>query len=138
MGYSQFVTLRLRSENLTLGIREAKLEHGKFYETGDKDKELDPSAIKAIRINTGAWHNVNACGKDSAAVGTEGFIELVDTDNDRVLGKYRWDCPYWSSANTSAFEWADERLTAHYYFKLEPGNVDSGPIGNAYLVLVKL
>jgi len=137
MGYNQYVELRLRSENLRLGVEEAKLDCGKFYETGDKDKEVSSAEIDKITVNNGKWSMINSCGRHSAMKGTEGSITIKDLDTQVVLGKYKWDCPYWSSGNTSQFTWDNEELKAFYYIQLDPGTLSSGPIGKAFLLIVK-
>lgn len=141
MGYNQYVNIRLRAENLTLGIKTAKIFSGKFYKSGNKDDDISSSDIELITTESGSLNMINACGRYAAMKGTEGYLEIIDIENERVLGKYSWDCPYWSSANKS--KWEDHKedkdgdLQARYTIKLYGGKAKGDPIGEVTLIIIK-
>lgn len=141
MGYDQYVQIRLRAENFKLEIQEAKLACGKFYATSNKDKEIASSEIKKISVDTGQKAEINACGRYAARKGTEGYIQIMDSENERVLGKYKWDCPYWASKNSSKWEidpgFLEKEFKENYQVKFIPGKAKGGPIGDVTLLIIK-
>lgn len=153
MGYNQYVNIRLRAENLKIGIKTAKITSGKFYKTDKKDDEISSSDIELITIESGSSNMINACGRYAARKGTEGYLEIMDIENERILGKYSWDCPFWSSENTSKWEnhkddkdhkdekdhknYKDSDLKDCYTIKLYGGKKKGGPIGEVTLIIIK-
>lgn len=142
MGYNQYVNILLRAENFKIKIMDAKLNCGKFYQSGNKDKELSATDIKNIEIEAGIKPDtINSCGRDGASKGTEGLITILDAENDRILGTYKWDCPFWKSKNTSKWQrdknFPQEDFDANYQVFLNPGKKSGGPIGKVELVIIK-
>lgn len=134
MGYAQWIEVKIVSENTTLEIKSASLDWGKFYEYGDKNKEISTENINKITIDSGKIARICACGRDGAAAGTEGKFELYD--GKTKIGEFKWDCPYNKKSNT--FSWSQAEKTPSYRTDREGGNTDSGAIGNVTLTCIKI
>ena len=68
---------------------------------GDTGKNLSTDDFQNRIIRSKDALKLNACGKDFSPSGTTGTFTLVDpSDNDRVIRKFEWDCPFGSSENT--------------------------------------
>ncbi|KAI1754387.1 Asp-hemolysin [Xylaria castorea] len=97
--YAQWVDIVVQNAFLSgsIQIKNASLDWGKFYEGGDKDNEISTSDVDKIVIQAGDEAHIYACGRESAASGTEGSIDLY-TDSTFICTIY-WDCPWGSKYN---------------------------------------
>ena len=135
MAYSQWIVVKIASENMTLKVQKAQLDWGKFYKKDDKDDEISTENINKITIASGKTDYVCSCGRSGSATGTEGSFQLYD--GDTKIGEFSWDCPYWSKTNS--FKWTQEEATKKTYStNMEGGNKDSGAIGNVSITCVKI
>ncbi|WP_281233933.1 aegerolysin family protein [Flavobacterium gelatinilyticum] len=134
MGYAQWIEIKIVSENMTVQVKNTKRDYGKFYEYGDKNKELSIAAINSIKIESGTSKRICACGRSGAATGTEGSFELYD--GDTKIGKFYWDCPFWKSSNE--ISWTQSASETSYKTDKEGGNKSSGAIGNVTITCIKL
>lgn len=138
MAENQYVRIRLCAENLMLGINTAQLSSGKFHEPENKSKEIESAEIESTILNSGEQKFICACGRSSAAVGTSGFIELIDKENEKILGKYIWASP-WSGKNISKWEYPDSKesdIKDYYTIFCDP-ETPKGPLGNINLIIIK-
>lgn len=135
MAYSQWIDVKIVSENMTMNVKEAKLDWGKFYKQGDKDKEISTADINKIAVESGKDARICSCGRSGSATGTEGSFELYD--GEIKIGKFYWDCPWWKKDNS--FSWTQEESTkSSYSTNMEGGNTDSGAIGNVTITCIKI
>jgi hypothetical protein len=135
MAYSQWIEVKIVSENMTLHVKNASLSWGKFYEAGDKDKEISTDDINKITVESGKTAFICSCGRSGSSTGTEGSFELYD--GETKIGKFDWDCPY--NKKTNSFNWnADKDNEKFYFTNREGGNKDSGAIGNVTITCIKL
>lgn len=128
--YSQWVAVTLCSEGATIYIKNAKHAYGKFYKSGDKDTEIEPSTINTYSVKSGEHVYVNACGRSGAAMGTGGSFEVWD--NSGLICTYYWDCPHGSAANKSYFEISNNAYNVDFV----SGHLDKGAIGEVGLVVI--
>lgn len=133
MAYAQWVSIQISAKNVNLTIKETTLNWGKFYACPDKDQEVSIETINGTLITENTSATICACGRSDAASGTEGSIKIYD--GDILVGTYYWDCPWGSKTNTS--RWTSSG-NDNYITELQPGNLDSGAIGNAVIRCVKL
>ncbi|MFH7015703.1 aegerolysin family protein [Flavobacterium sp. FlaQc-47] len=135
MAYSQWIEVKIVSENMTLSVKNASLSWGKFYEAGDKDKEISTDDINKITVASGKTALICSCGRSGSATGTEGSFDLYN--GDTKIGKFYWDCPF--NKKTNSFNWTIEKdIEKHYNTDREGGNKDSGAIGNVIITCIKL
>lgn len=135
MAYAQWIEVKVVSEGMTLKVKSAKLDWGKFYEYGNKDKEISTDDINKISIESGKSSWICSCGRSDASSGTEGSFELYD--GDTKIGKFNWDCPWGKKKNS--FNWSQEESTkSSYSTSREGGNTDSGAIGTVTITCIKL
>lgn len=122
--YAQWVSVHVKnlSPN-TLHIADARLNWGKFYADGDKDKELSSSVIDQVVIASDNAHDINSCGRSNSASGTEGQFHI--TDGKRNICTLHWDCP-WGGHNS--FE--VRNVNSEYVVTAGSWNYDIGAIGN--------
>lgn len=102
MAYAQWIQIDIKSLNFNGKIDNAKLMWGKFYEKGNKDKELKVSEINGQAINSGETYSVYSCGRSDSASGTEG--EFFVYDGNVKIAKLYWDCPWGNKTNTFLHE----------------------------------
>ncbi|SMP14427.1 aegerolysin family protein [Flavobacterium hercynium] len=135
MAYSQWVVVKIVSENMTLKVQNAKLDYGKFYKKDNKDHTISIADINKITIASGKIDYVCSCGRSGSSTGTEGRFELFE--GDTKIGEFGWDCPYWKKTNH--FNWTQVEATKKTYStNMEGGNKDSGAIGNITITCVKI
>ncbi|WP_281233264.1 aegerolysin family protein [Flavobacterium gelatinilyticum] len=134
MAYAQWIEVKIVSENMTLKVQNAKLSWGKFYEYGNKDKELSTSEINNITVDSGTSTRICSCGRSDASSGTEGSFDLYD--GDTKIGSFNWDCPWGKKKNS--FNWSQSASKDSYSTDREGGNTDSGAIGNVTITCVKI
>lgn len=133
MAYAQWVSIEIKSVGTTLSIKNAQHAWGKFFQCGDKDKEVSVDDINKITIPSGGVVSICACGRENASSGTEGSIDIYD--GDVLVGTYYWDCPWGSKRNISTWtpSGSDDHIT-----QVTGGNLDSGAIGNIYIKCVRI
>lgn len=135
MAYAQWIEVKVASENMTLKVKNASLDWGKFYESGNKDKEISKDDINKIEVASGKSAMICSCGRSDASSGTVGSFDLYD--GDTKIGKFNWNCPWGKKDNT--FEWKQEDATkSAYNTSREGGNTSSGAIGNVTITCIKL
>lgn len=132
MSYAQWVSVNISITAFTATIKNAVHPDGKFYESGNKDKEIQPSAIDNQSISAGNNSTINACGRSDAAVGTDGSFDIYD--GNTLVGSYSWSCPWGSKANTSTWSPHND----NYVGQQTGANLDSGALGNISLKIVKI
>ena len=120
--YSQWVKITITS-NAVLSIQKAEVSSGKFCNNSDPDFEIKPSEIDKIPISPSVPCVITATGKKGAPVGTEGSFEIWYGPSK--LGKYHWNCPYWSSTNQS--NWTDGQSYSSYKVRVSPSGDNEGP-----------
>lgn len=86
MAYAQWVTITIYPANFNATIKNAAHSWGKFYTNGNKDDEIQPSAIDGTVIPAGGSYTISACGREDAASGTEGSFDVYD--GDTKVGTY--------------------------------------------------
>lgn len=99
-----------------------QLSSGKFYRADNKDEELEPLDIDQIKIPPGGEVDVNSCGRENVASGTEGSFEVYK--NDDWVCSLAWDCPCGSKTNSFDSSFSDD-----YWITVGPWNTKSGAIG---------
>jgi hypothetical protein len=131
MGYGQWVSVTVTTNNFTVSIKNATLSWGKFYATDNKDVEISVDAINSIVIAPGNSATINSCGRENTWSGTEGSFDIYD--GQTLVGNYSWNCPHGSSTNTSTWKPSSDA----YIAQLTGGSLDSGPLGNVNLKATK-
>ncbi|MGH1517887.1 aegerolysin family protein [Chryseobacterium sp. JK1] len=134
MAYAQWIEVKIVSENMTLTVKNASLSWGKFYEQGNKDKEISTADINKITVESGKNASICSCGRSDASSGTEGSFELYN--GDTKIGKFNWDCPWGKKDNS--FNWNQDASKDSYFSSREGGNTNSGAIGNVTITCIKL
>ncbi|WP_295230648.1 aegerolysin family protein [uncultured Chryseobacterium sp.] len=134
MAYAQWIEVKIVSENMTLQVKNATLQWGKFYEEGDKDKEISTDDINKITVDSGKSKSICSCGRSDASSGTQGSFELYN--GDTKIGKFVWECPWGKKDNS--FSWTQDASDKSYYSNREGGNKNSGAIGNVTISCIKL
>ncbi|KAK9434833.1 Asp-hemolysin [Metarhizium brunneum] len=134
--YAQWVVLefinRMRSD---LVIKNAWLRWGKFHKDGDKDSEISTTDVNTISALPGKRCTVSSCGRESAASGTEGDLDLYD-GNTKICKVY-WDCP-WGSPTNKARILDYDPSTSNYAVVLGPYNTSGGALGRVDITVSKL
>jgi hypothetical protein len=137
MAYAQWVTITITPANVDVKLKNVAHSWGKFYKTGDKDTEIPVSDIEGTVIAQGSSFTVNACGREDAASGTEGTMDLFD--GDTKIGTYTWDCPWGTKSNSSTWSSSGPQPPHNKYVVQQSGaNLDSGALGNVTIQVVKL
>ncbi|MBI0551571.1 aegerolysin family protein [Pectobacterium parmentieri] len=124
--YAQWVEIDIFAENMDVIIKKVNLKWGKFYEQGNKDKEIKPDEINGYVIKSGKSYKIYSCGRENASSGTEGSISLYH--ENELLGKYYWDCPWGNKTNKDNL--SDVTKDPQYEISKEGGNYQSGALGN--------
>jgi hypothetical protein len=125
MAYAQWVSIAIKSDNCDITIKNAHLAWGKFYQCGDKDREISAESINGKVVSSGSTFTICACGRENSASGTEGSFDLYV--GDLHVGSYYWNCPWGSATNTST--WTKDN--GNFLVELDPaGNLNSGALGN--------
>ena len=133
MGHAQWIQVRVQAENMTIKIKSAGLNSGKFHKKDDKDSSLSINDINSIEIKPGKEDFISACGSSNAWNGTQGFFDV--RDGDFKVGRFEWDCPWDDSDNT--FRMVDITDNKSYSLTFSGGNRSSGAIGNITIVCIK-
>lgn len=134
MAYAQWIEVKVVSENMTLNVKNASLNWGKFFEQGNKDKEISTDDINKISIESGKSAWICSCGRSDASSGTEGSFDLYN--GSTKIGHFKWDCPWGKKSNS--FNWTQEASKDLYSTDREGGNTDAGAIGNVTITCIKL
>ena len=116
--YSQWVKITIISDSV-LNIMEATVSAGKFHKEHEQDANLTPEDINKIQISAGQNGIICASGASRAMKGTEGSFKIHQGEN--VVGKYSWDCPYWSSDNKSIWTDMQDPKNPLFYVHFSPG-----------------
>ena len=100
MAYAQWVEITIVGvPGETLHVRNAQHGWGKFYAAPNKDAELGVDAVNRLTVGPGPTPLVlGACGRSSAASGTQGSFDLYD-DAGRQAAHCEWDCPWGRDPN---------------------------------------
>ncbi|KAI9038245.1 aegerolysin type hemolysin [Aspergillus affinis] len=82
---NEYTEIRLenKAKSGTLKLVSISFEHGRMYQEGDRDKELNQSDVENHEINAGDFYVFRACGKKGAAVGVEATFKLRDKDTGK-------------------------------------------------------
>ncbi|ADB42080.1 aegerolysin family protein [Spirosoma linguale] len=134
MAYSEWVEIRIYSENMEIKIKNIKLNWGKFYEGPNQDIEITAPVLSDAVIKSGEKYTVWSCGRDGASSGTEGSFELYDGDTQ--VARFGWICP-WSGANSCSLI-PGEQENKLYKTARQWSGLTSGPLGTITLSCVKL
>lgn len=134
MAYAQWATFTI-STTVKLTVKNVTSNWGKFYRDGNKDAEISRSDIEGHNIEPGEAYTISTCGREHSASGTEGNFDLYD--GTKKVGNYYWDCPWGRKENISRWTPADPPLTSRYVTQVTGGNLDSGALGNVFIVCVK-
>lgn len=135
MAYAQWVTITIDAIDVTLSVKHATYQWGKFYQIPNKDDEVSIETINEMVIPAGGSNVIAACGRENASSGTEGSFELYD--GDTLIGEYYWDCPWGSKTNTSLWK-PNDTVLEQYVTQVTGANLDSGALGNLTIKCVKL
>ncbi|CCM04537.1 uncharacterized protein FIBRA_06718 [Fibroporia radiculosa] len=124
--YAQWVSMLIKNllGNASIKVQNANVSWGKFYEDGNKDREISAGKVNSIVIAPNFTATVAACGRANAASGTEGTIDLYD-GTTRICTLY-WNCPWGSKRN----DFEKRNVNSSYMVTIGPWNPDSGAIGN--------
>ncbi len=133
MAYAQWVVIKIHAIGTTLSIKNAEHPWGKFYEEGNKDKEIPLEKINKITIEGGNSVVISACGREDSPSGTGGKFDIYD--GKTKVGNYYWDCPWGLKINTSTWRPND---THNYVTQVTGANLDSGALGNIDIKCVKV
>lgn len=133
MAYAQWISVEIKSIGTTLSIKNAQHPWGKFYQCGDKDKEISVDDINKITITSGNVVSICACGRENASSGTEGSFDIYDGNVE--VGTFYWECPWGSKRNHVT--WTPSGSDDHIA-QVAGGNLDSGAIGNVSIKCVKI
>lgn len=132
MAYAQWINVVVEPINFQASIKNAHLAWGKFYQEGNKDKEISSDEINKITIASDGVGKIYSCGRSDSASGTEGSFDVFDGDTH--VGTFYWNCPWGSKSNT--FFWTS-MSNRNYITQVEGGNPDSGAIGRVELTIYK-
>jgi hypothetical protein len=133
MAYAQWATFVIQARGaLTITIRDAVLQWGKFYDCQNKDNEVMIDQINGKTASTGSEAKICTCGRESSPSGTEGSFDLFD--GQVHIGHLYWDCPWGSKTNTCLFTPASE----DYNTQVTGGSFDSGALGVLTIRCVKM
>jgi hypothetical protein len=67
----------------------------------DKDDGIPTSQIEGMKIGPGTIVRIDSCGREDAASGTEGDLEIwEDGAGGAKVGHFYWDCPWGTRSNT--------------------------------------
>lgn len=134
MIYNQWVKFNIYSKFCNIQIKHVVLKLGKFHEDGNRDKEISKFDIDNMIIkeeNTGA---ICACSRDDGEGIIEGYFEIYDADNNRVITEIYWECPNHKRENSFIITEPPED-----YIICEHGaNLYKGSLGNVYIKITKL
>lgn len=129
MAYGQWIQVILENaSNKALKTSKPYLQWGKFYDYPDKDKEVSTSSVNDQSIPAKDTFQFAACGRESAASGTEGQIDVMDGDK-RIFELY-WDCP-WSGSNQLY-----TRYVAKDWYPIVPSISSSGATGTVTIKII--
>lgn len=131
MAHAQWIAIKIVSENMTLTVRNATIKPGKFHRAENQNAVISPSDINGITIKSGEVGWIFSSGRDGAAEGTTGHIDLYH--GDIKVGRFKWDCPWLKKNSFNLAQVADEKI---YYTKMSGGS-RSGGIGVVTLILIK-
>ncbi|KAF9526819.1 aegerolysin type hemolysin [Crepidotus variabilis] len=134
--YAQWVTIDNGNNSpgtATLVIRKVSLSWGKFYEGGNKDREIHISSLEGKEIPAGGSFKIYSCGRENASSGTEGSYNLVEKNGGRLVRRVYWNCPLGTKTNTFTLSGANR----DWVIQQDGGNLDSGALGDIKLTMVK-
>lgn len=132
MAYAQWATFTVSTKGCSIVLKNVVHQWGKFYSPNNKDNEISESDLDGKVITDGNSFKFGACGRESAAAGTEGSFDIYD--GNTLVASYHWDCPWGSKTNHS-------NLTMHdsddYIVQVTGANIDSGALGNVFIKIGK-
>ena len=132
MAYAQWATFNVSTRGCDVVLKNVVHQWGKFYNPTNKDDEIPESEVDGKKIVQGNSYKFGACGRDSAASGTEGSFDLYD--GKTLIASYHWDCPWGSKTNHSDLTMHD---SDDYIVQVTGANVDSGALGNIRFKVAK-
>jgi hypothetical protein len=132
MAYEQWIAIKIVSENMTLTVRNTKLDPGKFHTAASKDEEIKPSQINGTTIKSGKNVWIFSSGRKDSPTGTKGSIDLYH--GDVRVGIFDWNCPWGSKRNS--FNWWPDASKEIYYTSITGGR-RSGAIGEVTIIAIK-
>lgn len=137
MAYAQWAAITIYPRAFTATLKNVAHKWGKFYASGNKDKEIPPSEIEGKQITPGSTYTIYACGRRDAAAGTKGSFDIFDGDTQ--VGTYSWDCPWGSKTNSSTWTAFGPPPPHNKYITQQAGaNLYGGALGNITLETVKV
>ncbi|KAL7932978.1 aegerolysin type hemolysin [Trichoderma chlorosporum] len=104
---------------------------GKFYKD-DVSNEISASEVDQMTVAPGGMGIVNSCGRQGAAAGTEGTMDLYDGET-RICGLY-WDSPYWKTTNNFHLTGYDPSVSP-YSVSVEAWNHGPGTLGDVNITV---
>lgn len=129
MAYADWIQVILDNKsNKALKTSGAYLQWGKFYDIPDNDKEVPTESVNNQPIPSKDTFQFASCGREHAASGTEGQIDIMDGDK-RIFQLY-WDCPFTGSNVLSR-----KYVAKNWYIDL-PSVSPSGAIGTVTVSII--
>lgn len=128
MGYAQYIQLEIinKTRSHTLTIKAAALDWGKFYANPNKDSEISSNDQDNVNIAPQTTYILGSCGRENAASGTQGHIELWETASNTKIGKISWDNPWLSGATNTC---AASDLNEDWLISIGPYDAKNASIG---------
>lgn len=113
------------------------LSSGKFYR-GSKDNEISSSEVNKTVIPPQGQGLVTSCGRSDAAIGTEGYLTIYESDGEHEtkICRVYWSAPWGAFPNIlNILDW--DPNTSDYSISKDDVQQDS-TIGNVEIVFAKL
>lgn len=130
--YAQWVEITIIAYNTDCKISGPYLDHGKFYEPGNKNHEIYANQINGTKIKDGERYTIAACGRSNAAVGVQGSFEVVY--DEKIIFKYWFSCPWNTKKNSDKLLNVDRE---NYIVEKIGGNYHGGALGNIFITVTK-
>ena len=123
MAYAEWMAVHIEVSSSvgTVGIRNAALQWGKFYNYPNKDNEISAGQVSEMNVTANNPQWIASCGRENASSGTQGSFDCYD--GNKKMGTFVWDDPWASGAtNTFAFHPASDAYSGTII-----GGANSGP-----------
>lgn len=133
MAYAQWIKVTIKSRNLDISIKNARLGFGKFYADDNKESSIRDEEINSIVVHNGESKAINACSRLDSTNGTQGSFDLYD--GGTKIGTFQWNNPWGSPSNQFNLNIGNKTT---YITQINGGNIYSGPIGNVDILILKI
>lgn len=134
MIYNQWVKFNISTKFCNIQIKHVVLKLGKFHEEGNIDKEINKVEIDDMIIHEDSTGVICACGRDDGEGVTEGYFEIYDVDNNRLITEIYWDCPNYKRENLFIIT----EPPKDYIICEHGANLNKGSLGNISIKITKL